>query len=86
MTTSFNKYIELFKQKNLNPLECKVASAKYIGWNIQNKNKNNIAEFVFNEYINHLQGNIIFSVAIKLFPEDIFHFRNGFFSGKVIFH
>jgi hypothetical protein len=86
MTDTFNTYLELFKQKNMNPLECRVVSAKYIGWNIQHKNKKLISKFVCDEYMNHLQGNIIFSVALNLFPQDIFHFRNGFSNGDLVYH
>jgi hypothetical protein len=86
MTKSFNKYLELFEQTQMNPYECKVVSAKYVGFNIQHKNKKQISNFVYNEYMNHLQGNIIYSVALNLFPQDIFHFRNGFFQGEVIGH
>lgn len=86
MTKSFNKYLELFEEKKINPFECKVVSAKYLGFNIQHKNKTQISNFVYDEYMNHLQGNIIFSVALNLFPQDIFHFRNGFFQGMVVSH
>lgn len=86
MTKSLNKYLKLFEQKQINPYHCKVVSAKYIGFNIQHKNRKLVSEFVYNEYMNHLQGNIIFSVALNLFPKDIFHFRNGFFEGKLTSH
>jgi hypothetical protein len=63
-----------------------VVSAKYIGWNIKHSSKTKIAQWVYNEYLKHLQGNIIFSMCIPMFPDEIFHFNSGFFNTKLTEH
>lgn len=63
-----------------------VISAKYIGWNISHSYKNIIADYVYNEYMKHLQGNIIFSMALKLYPDYICHYTGFKNDGCVLKH
>lgn len=74
MIISTNEYLKLLNSINLDYKTIPVISAKYIGWNINHNNKNYIADYVYNEYSKHLQGNIIFSMCLALFKENIFHF------------
>ena len=67
----------------IDPNVCPVVSAKYIGWNIHHSKKNEIAQWVYDQYMIHLQGNIIFSVADKLFPRDIYHYKNFLNDGEL---
>jgi hypothetical protein len=63
-----------------------VVSAKYIGWNINHERKNIIADYVFNEYSKHLQGNIIFSTCLVLYTEDTLHYTKFLNDGQVEQH
>lgn len=86
MKLACEKYEKMLRDRGLDMLDVRVCSAKYIGWNIVNKNKEMISKFVYDEYLEHLQGNIIFSIASKIYAEDTCHFSSGFFNGKLSDH
>lgn len=76
----------LLEKLNINLADCPVVSAKYIGWNIRSENKNVVADWVYNQYVDHLQGNIIFSVVAKLFPDHVYHYKGFLNDGAVNEH
>jgi hypothetical protein len=80
------KYLEIFSNMNIDYRNIPVVSAKYIGWNINHENKNIIADYVFNEHCKHLQGNIIFSTCVVLYPEDTLHYTQFLNDGQVSEH
>ena len=77
------KYIHQLNDKGIADSDMPVASAKYIGWNIGHPNKHTIADNVYEEYLIHLQGNIIFSYILHMYPDDITHYINSFKHGSV---
>jgi hypothetical protein len=65
MKDSVNEYFKLLEKLNINIDDTPVVSAKYIGWNIKHNYKNILSDFVYKEYMKHLQGNIIFLLYLK---------------------
>lgn len=86
MKNSTNNYINILTSKGKDINDTPVVSAKYIGWNITHPMKNIIAKYVFDEYMQHLQGNIIFSMVIHLYPEYIYHYKGFKNNGAVSNH
>lgn len=80
------EYLQQFKDMNIDYNSVPVVSAKYIGWNIHHDNKNLVADYVYKEYCKHLQGNIIFSTCLVLYPELIFHYTDFLNDGCVNGH
>lgn len=76
ITNATQNYIKLFSDMNIDYHTVPVVSAKYIGWNINHDKKNIIADYVYKEYSKHLQGNIIFSTCLVLYPEYTFHYKD----------
>ena len=83
---STKKYLQDFYNMKINYHNIPVVSAKYIGWNINHERKNIIADYVFNEYSKHLQGNIIFSTCLVLYTEDTLHYTKFLNDGQVEQH
>ena len=77
-----HKYLQMFHDIKMSYRNIPVAIAKYIGWNINHERKNIIADYVFNEYCKHLQGNIIFSTCLVLYPEDTLHYTRFLNDGQ----
>jgi len=77
------KYIRQLNDKGIADSDMPVASAKYIGWNIRHPRKHTIADNVYEESLIHLQGNIILSYILHLYPDDITHYINSFKHGSV---
>jgi len=86
ITSCYQTYVQLLDRVGLNPGQCPVVSAKYIGWNLRHPTKKTIADFVYGEYMKHLQGNITISVTAKLFPNDVYHYTGFINDGKVCSH
>ena len=83
---STKKYLQKFYDMKINYRNISVVSAKYIGWNINHERKSIIADYVFNEYCKHLQGNIILSTCLVLYPEDTLHYTKFLNDGQVDQH
>lgn len=60
------EYINQLKDKGIQDVP--VASAKYVVWKLKHPDGDEIRQWIFNEYQNHLQGNIIYSVAAVIYP------------------
>ena len=86
ITDSTHKYLQQFYDMKLDYRSVPVVSAKYIGWNINHERKNIIADYVYSEYCKHLQGNIIFSTCLVLYPEDTLHYTGFLNDGTVSGH
>jgi hypothetical protein len=86
MIHATNRYMTELKKLNIDIHDTPVVSAKYIGWNISHPNKELLADYVYEEYKKHLQGNIIFSFILKLYPEYIEHYTDFKNDGAVIGH
>jgi hypothetical protein len=83
---SAGEYVTYLTEKGTNLADTPVVSAKYIGWNITHPMKRKISDYVYNEYIKHLQGNLIFSMALQIYPEHIEHYTKFMNDGKVSTH
>jgi hypothetical protein len=86
MTKSINRYTDILNDKNIDIYKIPVVSAKYIGWNINHENKNIIADYVYNEYSEHLQGNIIFSMVYALYSDIVYNYMDFMNDGCVNNH
>jgi hypothetical protein len=51
-----------------------VISAKYFGWNLKHESYEKISKSFYEEYCNHLQGNIILSYLKIIYNDDIFNY------------
>jgi len=64
-----------------------VVSAKYIGWNLQNKALNPwVADRLHSEWKIHIQGNIILSYICCRYTDFVFHYLNFKNDGRVTRH
>jgi len=86
MTNAVNDYHKQLESLNINLNDTPVVSAKYIGWNIAHPYKNVIADVVYKEHMKHIQGNIIFSLLLKLYPEYIYNYTDFKNDGSVSRH
>jgi hypothetical protein len=86
MIASTNEYLKIIENMKIDYKSIPVVSAKYIGWNIHHERKNIIADYVFNEYSKHLQGNIIFSMCLVLHSSDTLHYTEFLNDGIVYSH
>lgn len=75
MEASTREYIDIMTDLGFDYKKESVSSAKYIGWNLKHKEKHIVADYVYNEYRKHLQGNIIFTIARVLYPDLVSDFR-----------
>ena len=66
ITYSMERYAQIV---NLN--QCKVCSAKYKIWNYRHPRRQEIADWIYDEKMKHIQGNIILSEASQLFDDYI---------------
>jgi hypothetical protein len=74
MQESTYRYLHTLRERNLSIDNTPVVSAKFIGWNIKSEFKSMLADIVYNEYMIHLQGNIIFSYVLQIHPEHVEHY------------
>jgi hypothetical protein len=79
-------YLNTLIKNNIDINLTPVVSAKYIGWNISHPSKNKLADFVYEEYSKHLQGNIILSFALHIYKDDIEHYTGFLNDGAVSSH
>jgi hypothetical protein len=61
-----------------------VISAKYFGWNLNHPSYEIISKKFYDEYCNHLQGNIILSYLSSIYKNDTFEYRISNYSGGEI--
>ena len=52
-----------------------VISAKYFGWNLNHPSYEIISKKFYDEYCNHLQGNIILSYLSAIYKDDTFEYK-----------
>jgi len=76
MIDATQKYIAAMKFLGIDPLTVSVSSAKYIGWNLRNPMRQQIATYVADEYENHLQGNLIFTYVSARWKDYVVNFRD----------
>lgn len=86
MHKNFTRYLIELPEMGIDPKDCPVVSAKYIGWNLHHPDKETVAEYAYNEYKKHLQGNVIFSMALKHFPELVYHYTGFKNDGLAVYH
>jgi len=86
MRKSVSEYLSHLTDMGKNIAHTPVISAKYIGWNINHPMKREISDYVYTEYTKHLQGNIIFSMALQIYPAHIEHYTNFKNDGSVSDH
>lgn len=72
---STERYIEEIKSNSIDVNSIPIYSAKYFGWNIKHPMYDSISNKFYEEYMNHLQGNIILSYLSFLYPEYIFSYE-----------
>lgn len=58
-----------------------VVSAKYIGWNVNHPDYNYLSDFLYKEYSENLQGNIILTYMSGIFSEKIYNFYTNNYTG-----
>lgn len=75
MEEATRDYLQIMTELEIDYRKESVSSAKYIGWNLKHKDKNTVANYVYKEYIRHLQGNIIFTIARVIYPDLVSNFR-----------
>lgn len=61
-----------------------VISAKYFGWNINHPLYETISNHFYNEYCNHLQGNIILSYLSSIYKDNVFEYKLSNYDGSKI--
>ena len=76
-----NRYIKDLNEKNVDVSKLSVVSAKYIGWNVNHPNYNNLSDFLYKEYSENLQGNIILTYMSGIFNEKIYNFYTNDYTG-----
>ena len=86
MKTSVHSYLTFLLERGKNLQDTPVVSAKYIGWNVSHPMKYELSKYVYDEYTKHLQGNIIFSMALQIYPKYIEHYIHFKNDGKVASH
>jgi hypothetical protein len=75
MIEATHRYMEGMNEAGIDPLSVSVSSAKYLGWNVRHPDRWHIASFVADEYMKHLQGNIIFTYISAIYKNEVFNFR-----------
>jgi hypothetical protein len=66
--TERTRYYQRVILNRTNSTKARVASAKYLGWNMAHPHRHLVAEWLLHEASIHVQGNIAISVAVVLFP------------------
>ncbi|CAF4357376.1 unnamed protein product [Rotaria magnacalcarata] len=62
------RYYQRLIHNRSNSKKVRVASAKYLGWNMVNPHRHIVSEWLLHEASIHIQGNIAISSAVVLFP------------------
>lgn len=76
MVKATEEYLKEMVLLDIDYKRISVSSAKYIGWNLRNPKRKQIADFVLQEYQKHLQGNIIFTFVSAKWEDDVLNFQN----------
>jgi hypothetical protein len=76
-----NRYIEDLNEKNVDVNKLSVVSAKYIGWNVNHPDYKYLSDFLYKEYSENLQGNIILTYMSGIFNEKIYNFYTNDYTG-----
>jgi hypothetical protein len=79
-----NKYIEDLNEKNVDANKLSVVSAKYIGWNVNHPDYKYLSDFLYKEYSENLQGNIILTYMSGIFNEKIYNFHTKDYTGATL--
>jgi len=88
---SIKKATERYKKelisKGINISKLSIASAKYIGWNINHPSYNHLSNVYYNESLTHLQGNIILTYMSGIYSNLIYnYYANDYSTGIVNKH
>lgn len=75
MKTSVERYKIEIENKGINFNSIPVISAKYFGWNLNHPSYKVISNHFYNEYCNHLQGNIILSYLKAIYSDATFEYK-----------
>ena len=84
MNKSVGEYITCLNDMGLSSPS--IVSAKYTGWNLKHKMRKEIADWIYGEYMKHLQGNIIYTMASVIFEEYVFNYRDFINDGALQSH
>jgi hypothetical protein len=82
MKSSVERYRVEIKNKEINFNDIPVISAKYFGWNLKHPLYKTISEHFYDEYSNHLQGNIILTFMSGLYKNNVFNYHTNDYSGS----
>jgi hypothetical protein len=72
---SSEKYINEIKSMGIDEKSIPVYSAKYFGWNVKHPMYDTISKKFYEEYMNHLQGNIILSYLSVIYSNYVFSYE-----------
>lgn len=72
---SSEKYLNEIKSLGIDETTIPVYSAKYFGWNIKHPMYETISKKFYEEYMNHLQGNIILSYLSVIYSDYTFSYE-----------
>lgn len=75
------RYISELTINNINIESLSIVSAKYIGWNVNHPDYNYLSDFLYKEYSENLQGNIILTYMSGIFNEKIYNFYTNDYTG-----
>jgi hypothetical protein len=75
MSTSVTRYRKEIESLGVDFNEVPIISAKYFGWNLNHESYEKISKTFYEEYCNHLQGNIILSYLKVIYNNDIFTYN-----------
>jgi hypothetical protein len=78
---STEKYKKILNDNNIDYNNLSVVSAKYIGWNVTHPDYKYLSDFLYKEYSENLQGNIILTYMSGIFNKKIYNFYTNDYTG-----
>lgn len=86
MRISKDEYIRIFNSLGVDVNSVGVCSAKYFGWNAHHPMYDEMSKHFYEEYVKHIQGNIILSYMGVVYDNFVLKYKGDYDGGSVSHH